>query len=269
MYSHTCVIVSGCTDHKVERQNQKHTHTTPTRVNRQTDKECAWGRPQFLFFLQFFSPLSLDHLLVFGFLMVQFCLFFFENSVPSSDEGVVASPSSTLSPTSTVISSFINSFICVYGCVFWSISLLSVYMCVRMLSSPKSIVGVPSSRALPGYLGAQQAEGLSISISSRPLSPSRLRRRSQSRHRCTFSCLILWRGWYLPKQCCLRCIWRLPPRPANLSCRTVLTEGRRTLSVLPIVVGWSEWSCCSPPSMRKRKKEVTSGPETGVSNSFF
>ena len=39
----------------------------------------------------------------------------------------------------------------VYGYVVCSIFLLSVYMCVRMLSSPKSIVGVPSSRALPGF----------------------------------------------------------------------------------------------------------------------
>jgi len=37
------------------------------------------------------------------------------------------------------------------GCVFCSISLSSVYMCVRMPSSPGSIAGVPSSRALPGY----------------------------------------------------------------------------------------------------------------------
>jgi len=54
-----------------------------------------------------------------------------------------------------------------------------------------------------------------------------------------------------------------------LSNSPLLTEGRRTLSVLPIVVGWSERGCCSPPSMRKRKKEVTSGPETGVSNFFL
>jgi len=25
--------------------SRKHTHTTPTHVNRQKDKECAWGRP--------------------------------------------------------------------------------------------------------------------------------------------------------------------------------------------------------------------------------
>jgi len=28
--------------------SRKHTHTTPTHVNRQTDKECAWGRPRLL-----------------------------------------------------------------------------------------------------------------------------------------------------------------------------------------------------------------------------
>jgi len=39
----------------------------------------------------------------------------------------------------------------VYGCVFCSISLVSVYMCVRMPLSWRSIAGVPSSRALPGY----------------------------------------------------------------------------------------------------------------------
>ena len=36
----------------------------------------------------------------------------------------------------------------VYGCVFCSISLLSVYMCVRMPLSLRSIAGVPSSQAL-------------------------------------------------------------------------------------------------------------------------
>ena len=30
----------------LDRQRRKHTHTTPTHVNRQTDKECAWGRPR-------------------------------------------------------------------------------------------------------------------------------------------------------------------------------------------------------------------------------
>jgi len=40
----------------------------------------------------------------------------------------------------------------VYGCVFCPISLLSVYMYVRMPLSLRSIVGVPSSQALPGYL---------------------------------------------------------------------------------------------------------------------
>ena len=39
----------------------------------------------------------------------------------------------------------------VYGCVFCSISLLSVYMCVRIPSSSRSIAGVSSSRALPGF----------------------------------------------------------------------------------------------------------------------
>ena len=36
------------------------------------------------------------------------------------------------------------------GCVFCSISLLSDYMCVRIPLSSRSIVGVSSSRALPG-----------------------------------------------------------------------------------------------------------------------
>ena len=40
----------------------------------------------------------------------------------------------------------------VYGRVFCSISLLSVWMCMRMPLSLRSISGVPSSQALPGYL---------------------------------------------------------------------------------------------------------------------
>jgi len=32
--------------YSIERRN--HTHTTPTHVNRQIDKECAWGRPRLL-----------------------------------------------------------------------------------------------------------------------------------------------------------------------------------------------------------------------------
>jgi len=44
-----------------------------------------------------------------------------------------------------------SSMLRVYGCVFCSVSLLSVYMCVRLPSSPRSIAGVPSSRALPGF----------------------------------------------------------------------------------------------------------------------
>jgi len=39
----------------------------------------------------------------------------------------------------------------VYECVFCSIPLLFAYMCIRMTSSPRSIAGVPSGRALPGY----------------------------------------------------------------------------------------------------------------------
>jgi len=31
-----------------DRQRRKHTSTTPTHVNRQTDKGCAWGRPRLL-----------------------------------------------------------------------------------------------------------------------------------------------------------------------------------------------------------------------------
>ena len=38
-----------------------------------------------------------------------------------------------------------------YGCVFCSISLLSVYMCARIPLSSRSIAGVSSSRALPGF----------------------------------------------------------------------------------------------------------------------
>jgi len=40
----------------------------------------------------------------------------------------------------------------VYGCVLCSISLLSVYMCVRIPLSLRSIAEAPSSQALPGYL---------------------------------------------------------------------------------------------------------------------
>jgi len=40
----------------------------------------------------------------------------------------------------------------VYRCVFCFVSLLFVYMCVRMPLSLKSIVGVPLSQVLPGYL---------------------------------------------------------------------------------------------------------------------
>ena len=39
----------------------------------------------------------------------------------------------------------------VHGCVFCSISLLSVYMCVRIPLRSRSIAGVFSSRALPGF----------------------------------------------------------------------------------------------------------------------
>jgi len=40
----------------------------------------------------------------------------------------------------------------VYGCVFGSISLMSVYMCVRTPLSSRSIARVPLSQTLPGYL---------------------------------------------------------------------------------------------------------------------
>jgi len=48
-----------------------------------------------------------------------------------------------------------------------------------------------------------------------------------------------------------------------------LTEGRRTFLVLPIFVvrdglAGQIRGCCAPPSMRKRKEEVISGPETRV-----
>ena len=51
-----------------------------------------------------------------------------------------------------VLSLVASSMLRVYGCVFCDISLLSVYMCVRMPLSSRSIAGVPSSRALLGYL---------------------------------------------------------------------------------------------------------------------
>jgi len=44
-----------------------------------------------------------------------------------------------------------KSMLRVYGCVFCSISLLSVYMCVRIPWSSRSTAGVPSSRALPHF----------------------------------------------------------------------------------------------------------------------
>jgi len=37
----------------------------------------------------------------------------------------------------------------VFECVLCSISLFCVYVCVRMLLSPRSIAGMPSGRALP------------------------------------------------------------------------------------------------------------------------
>jgi len=41
---------------------------------------------------------------------------------------------------------------CLWMCVLiYSISLSSVYMCVRMPLSSRSIAEVPSSRALPGF----------------------------------------------------------------------------------------------------------------------
>jgi len=39
----------------------------------------------------------------------------------------------------------------VVGCEFCFIPILFVYMCVRMPSSPRPIVGVPLGRALPGF----------------------------------------------------------------------------------------------------------------------
>ena len=41
--------------------------------------------------------------------------------------------------------------LCVDGCVFCSIPLLSVYMCVRISLSSRSIAGVSSSRVLPAF----------------------------------------------------------------------------------------------------------------------
>jgi len=43
------------------------------------------------------------------------------------------------------------SMLCVDGFVFCSISLVFVYKCVRMPSSPRTVAGVPSSWALPGF----------------------------------------------------------------------------------------------------------------------
>jgi len=51
----------------------------------------------------------------------------------------------------TVPGVWCSSMLRVYGCVFCFISLLSVYMCVCMPSSSRSIAGVPSSRGLPGW----------------------------------------------------------------------------------------------------------------------
>jgi len=49
---------------------------------------------------------------------------------------------------------FCSYMLCVYGCVFCSISLLFVYMRVRMPSSPRSIARVPLGRTLPGFPGS-------------------------------------------------------------------------------------------------------------------
>jgi len=48
----------------------------------------------------------------------------------------------------------------IISCVFCCISLLFAYMCMHMPSSPRTIAGVPSGRALPRFPGARQAEGL-------------------------------------------------------------------------------------------------------------
>jgi len=44
------------------------------------------------------------------------------------------------------------SLLRVYAGVYCAISILFLYMDVRMPSSPRSIVGVPSSQVLPGFL---------------------------------------------------------------------------------------------------------------------
>jgi len=44
-----------------------------------------------------------------------------------------------------------SSMLRIYEFVFCSICILFVYMCVRMLLSSRSVVGVPSGRALPGF----------------------------------------------------------------------------------------------------------------------
>jgi len=51
----------------------------------------------------------------------------------------------------TIPAAWRKSRLRVYGFVFCSISFLSVYMCVRMPLSSRSIAGVPSSRAFPVF----------------------------------------------------------------------------------------------------------------------
>jgi len=56
------------------------------------------------------------------------------------------------SPLFSAATSVVHPCLRVYGCVFCSISLLLVYMCAHMPSSPRSIVGVPSGRGFRAFL---------------------------------------------------------------------------------------------------------------------
>ena len=48
---HSYFVFNFCIFHRfvwLFLQRRSHTHTTPTHINRQTDTECAWGRPRLL-----------------------------------------------------------------------------------------------------------------------------------------------------------------------------------------------------------------------------
>jgi len=44
----SCLVCVYLIVNLLDRQRRKHTHTTPTHVNRQTEQEGAWGRPRLL-----------------------------------------------------------------------------------------------------------------------------------------------------------------------------------------------------------------------------